>query len=882
MVNRWNMILFAALAGGVARAADFHVAPSEGGAGIERALEKARALHRADAARVVVIELERGTYTLDRTLAFGEEDANLRIEGRGAVLACGRPLGAFAVGADGLWEAAVPEGAFFRDLYVNGKRALRAAEPNRHFLYMKGEAQETHRGFYAHERDLAFLRRVPEDERGDVMLRIYQSWDMGYSSIERIDFETGHILARTGMMFRLFMFGRQAPRYVIENCRAALDAPGEWFLDRKAGKVLYIPRTGETPERTRAFYPHVACAIRMLGAKNVVFDGVFVEHAAWDMPPAGMANRQAAYNVKAAAIDVQASEGIVFRNGGVAHTGAHGIWISRASKDCAIEHTRIEDIGASAVLLGDEAWRPTGYQQVTLAEKRPYCERLHVHDSIIRHGGRVLEAGVGVLLAQARACSVVHNDIYDFRYTGVSVGWTWGYAPTPVRDNRIDFNRIHHIGQGRLSDMAGVYTLGDARGTTVNGNWIWEVNGYRDGGAPAWGLYTDEGSRGILFASNLVERCRSGAVHQHFGKGNVFLNNIFTGFDEYGVWRSVSEPHVTLELKNNIFYWTNPKANALTGRGPVAELTNIVADANVWWPAGTAGRLNAGAFKGVDWEAWRRQGHDARGLVADPLFVDPAKRDWRLAPESPARKLGFREFDWTKAGVSARDPAWRAEADARTWDAFEEAPPAPEVVVTEGRCDFENVAAGKNALAAMNNPLVPFMPASSHGASMVVVDADPAQGRKCVVFRELRGLAQPWFPIINCRLKLKDCRALVRWSVKPLAGDYLLQVEPRDYEGKVPGRYVSGPAVQIREGGVFVDGRRVADAPVGRWTDVRLHLDLIARTWSLETQVRGGAAGACSGRLPGGFDVFSYIGFISYGKEGAEIALDDIAFHEER
>lgn len=338
----------------------------------------------------------------------------------------------------------------------------------------------------------------------------------------------------------------------------------------------------------------------MCGAKNVVFDGVFVEHTAWEMPPAGMANRQAAYNVKASAIDIQASEGIVFRNGGVAHTGAHGIWISRASKDCVIEHARIEDIGAGAVLLGDEAWRPTGYQQVALAEKRPYCERLHVRDSIIRHGGRVLEAGVGVLLAQARACSVVHNDIYDF----------------------------------------------------------------------------------------------------------------------YGVWRSVSEPHVTLELKNNIFHWTNPKADALTGRGPVAELTNIVADANIWWPAGTAGKLNAGAFKGVDWDAWRRQGHDARGLVADPLFVDPARRDWRLAPESPARKLGFREFDWTKAGVSARDPAWRTEADVRTW--------------------------------------------------------------------------------------------------------------------------------------------------------------------SLETQVRGGVAGICSGRLPGGFDVFSYIGFISYGKEGAEVALDDIAFHEER
>ena len=876
-------VLAAVTAASAGLAESIAVKPVEGGAGIVRALEKARAIHRTAANAVVTIELAAGEYQLDKPIEFGAEDGCLSIKGKGALLQCGRKLGPFKAGAGGVWEADVPKGVFFRDLYVNGRRALRASEPNRHYLYMRNAAKESYRGFYAFEKDLEFLRKVPADELKDVMLRIYQSWDMGYSAVESVDIETGHVLGRVPMMFKLFSFGNLAPRYVIENCRAALDAPGEWFLDRKAGKVLYVPRAGEKAAESSACYPLVDCAIRMRGAKNVSFDGVAVEHVAWEMPGEGMGNYQAAYNVKDAAIDVQEGEGIVFRNCRVAHTGAHGIWISKVSKDCLVEHALVEDLGASAVILGDEAWKPTGYQKTELKSKGPHCERLHVKDSILRHGGRVLEAGVGVLLVQASDCEIVHNDIYDFRYTGVSAGWTWGYAPTPVRNNHIDFNRIHHIGQGRLSDMAGVYTLGDSRGSTVSGNWITDVNGYQSGGSPAWGLYTDEGSRGLLFASNLVERCRSGAIHQHFGRDNVFANNILTGFDEFGVWRSKSEPHVTIALKNNIFYWTNPKAKALKGRGSTAELTNIVAEANVWWPAGDMSAEKASvSFVGADWSAWRRQGHDANGLVADPLFVDPAKGDWRLKPDSPALKLGFRAFDWTRAGVHKDDPAWRAEADERTWDDFADAPPAPRVVVTKGRCDFENCTVGKSAIASMNNFLVPFIPDSTLETSMMVTDRDSAEGGKCAVFRELSDLGQPWFPMISCKLKLAARKAFVRFSVKPLKGDYLLQFEPRDYEGKDTGKFVSGLTVQFRDGGVSVNGRRLAAAPVGAWTDVTLHLDLAARTWTMEARSRGGESGVKSGTLPKDFDVLTWVGLIGYGKVGSEIAVDGIEFGEEK
>jgi len=74
-------------------------------------------------------------------------------------------------------------------------------------------------------------------------------------------------------------------------------------------------------------------------------------------------------------------------------------------------------------------------------------------------------------------------------------------------------------------------------------------------------------------------------------------------------------------------------------------------------------------FAGQEWKEWREQRMtprsyftgtpmDAGSLLTDPKFVDAQKRDFRLRPDSPALKVGFKPFDLDEIGLTG-DKAWR-------------------------------------------------------------------------------------------------------------------------------------------------------------------------------------------------------------------------------
>ena len=110
------------------------------------------------------------------------------------------------------------------------------------------------------------------------------------------------------------------------------------------------------------------------------------------------------------------------------------------------------------------------------------------------------------------------------------------------------------------------------------------------------------------------------------------------------------------------------------------------------------GDAKAAALARSQLAGFLRSGMDAGSVVADPLFVDPEHGDWTLRPESPALKLGFKPFDWTRAGVLKDDPDWVREAANATYAPFKDCPPAPKYIREKAGVDFERYRPGKSPL----------------------------------------------------------------------------------------------------------------------------------------------------------------------------------------
>jgi hypothetical protein len=273
---------------------------------------------------------------------------------------------------------------------------------------------------------------------------------------------------------------------------------------------------------------------------------------------------------------------------------------------------------------------------------RPLPEELThniiIDNNIITDGGKLFPSAVGIIIFDASDNRLTHNDISNLRYTGISAGWVWGYADSPTKRNMIEFNHIHHLGWGELCDMGGVYTLGASEGTTVSNNLIHHVYSFDYGG---WGLYTDEGSFGIKEENNLVYACKSAGFHQHYGKENIIRNNIFAWNIRSQLQATRVEDHTSIFFTNNII---------LFDRGTLLSSNwhrfNLKADYNCYWDTRSGNIDFAMPFK-----EWKKSGKDAHSVVEDPGFVNAAAFDFHFKKLTVAKKIRFKPFDYSLAGV---------------------------------------------------------------------------------------------------------------------------------------------------------------------------------------------------------------------------------------
>jgi hypothetical protein len=478
----------------------------------------------------------------------------------------------------------------------------------------------------------------PWSNLDDAIVVVYHSWTASRHGIESLDTEK-RLVKFTAPSGWPMGYWEKNQRYYVEFVREGLDAPGEWYLDRATGQLTYYPRPDEDMTRAEVVAPGPEELLRLDGdpaAGKVVshlnFEGLSFQHTGWTMPGAETVDGQAAAGLKTAAVHAFGAGNCTFKGCEIARTGGYALWLEGGSKDNRVQQCHIHDLGAGGVRLGETSLPD---------EPDLQTQRNEVYNCFIHNGGNVYHAGIGVWIGRSSHNSVHHNEISDFFYTGVSVGWSWGYAPSTAHHNRIEHNHIHHLGWGQLSDMGGIYCLGLSPGTRLCHNLIHDVLSYSYGG---WGLYTDEGSTDILMENNVVYRVKDGAFHQHYGRENIVRNNVLALSATFGqIRRSREEDHISFTIEKNIIY-----GNGVPMLGGGWSNGNYRLEANCYFDASGQPPTFPG---GLTLAQWQEKGHDARSIVADPGFVDPAGYDFRLKPDSPALGLGFQPIDVGTIGL---------------------------------------------------------------------------------------------------------------------------------------------------------------------------------------------------------------------------------------
>lgn len=672
----------------------------------------------------VRIGLRGGQYALHFPIELGPEDDGFCLQaapGEEVVIDGSLPLapGESEDARGRLWSFDVREslrrGEELNSLFVNGERRAAARFPEEGFLsVMEEPIQEggSIGGVAEHTTNLLqgspSFRMDPGElaKTGDITGRriiLLNRWLIERLRVVSCDLETGELVFDRPT--RLFLkpepsrAGRGC-RFYIEDLAEAPETPGAWTLDRAAGLLRYRPQKGEETDSADVRVPLTRQFFRIRGdleggrpVRGIELRGLrfryadwsepcnlpvwwdpYRDRSEWDWKESGRhfyetnganpyrdvaSSTQAAINIPGV-VQFEAARDCALVDCEIAHVGFYAVGVGRGCRNLRIDGCAFHDLGAGGVIA-----------EGTGADGPPHHATgfLTVCDSEIRGTGHVFSGACGVTLAHVARCTVAHNHIHDLSYTGISCGWVWGYAENPSYGHRIEANHIHDVGtRGHLSDMGAVYLLGYQPGTYVRGNYIHDVNRAEYGG---WGLYPDEGCSGVIFENNVVARCASHCLFEHFGRQNIYRNNVFAAGGEAVI-------AITADRRGRYFDWPPPlttfERNIFVADGtPVfsdylgffREGHPYKADNNLYWdlengadvlvlhekakPGDPYPGINQQERKlGLD--AFRAPGRDRNSQTADPGFADFAADDFRLSGDSPARALGFDPVDPAATG----------------------------------------------------------------------------------------------------------------------------------------------------------------------------------------------------------------------------------------
>ena len=558
------------------------------------------------------------------------------------------------------------EGLWFTDLYVDGERAQFTKYPKDGTLdpeYVENNKTglyESSSWFVARKEDVKTISGFKNF--GDCFISYNHYWIDEHTPIKSYDLETGKIEFEYPSRFSLSSkHPRSALHYIIENVAECFENPNEWYLDRETSTVYYIPRNDDmTPEGICAIAPLTDKLLILEGNKNFKLENVHLENLEFAYTKGDYQSRwiengeekfyasdEQSVNRAHGSVELFHTRNCYIENCTFHSLGVHALTVNNGCTGTKINSNYIYDIGAGGIKIGGEGYVRDESGNNTLDPLNQNSQNTIKNNRIDRCGRRYF-AGCGILVKHSFDNYIAHNEISNLYYTGISVGWVWGYGDSVTRDNLIEKNLIYNLGSGVLSDMGGIYTLGKQPGTVIRGNIVHDVSCFDYG---AWGIYPDEGTSCVIIENNLCYNIGKNAFHQHYGRMNTVRNNIFVKAANSPVAITANFINNYAIFERNIIVsegqsiYKTMYNDAESAPNQIVSYNNLIFDTK-----GKASAIGKDVKVSLD-EFQTLYGKEKYSIEADPLFVDYENNDFRLKPDSPAYDIGFEDIDFSDVGI---------------------------------------------------------------------------------------------------------------------------------------------------------------------------------------------------------------------------------------
>ncbi len=378
----------------------------------------------------ITVYLRGGTYPVGSTIQFGTQDSGSNghrvvysaYPGEVPVLDAGVPVTGWTQHDGNIWEAPLTRSDKLRALYVGGIRYTMASKTVQSqgcygtYTVTAGQASWAWESGSECDGSSYSLQDVPaiSSNAQDMELMTATTWSTAITGIRQITTSSdgskrvalfqqpGAAIAQAAAYAPLQSGGT----HVLSNAYAFLDQPGEFFFDRDAQKVYVYKDAATDLTSTPVYAPNNVETILSVNGNStsdrvhdVTFTGITFTHSDWNLTQidgssykqtqqgntVNLAFTQKNFHeytyrnlqVDPGAVEVNSASGIDFVRNRVEHTGADGIEFVNDVVDSRIDGNVTNDIGGSAINIGDPQHVYIG--DGTSTNKEHYAPASRVH-----------------------------------------------------------------------------------------------------------------------------------------------------------------------------------------------------------------------------------------------------------------------------------------------------------------------------------------------------------------------------------------------------------------------------------------------------------------------------------------------------------------------